>query len=98
MAVEVADSFSVLLPEPGEAILAGVKVAVTPLGRPVTDRATVDLKPFCAAVVKVTGMEPPAVTMILVPLGVSVKVGDGTVSAREAVRVNPAPVPVSVKV
>ena len=96
VAVEVADNFKVLLPEPGEAMLAGEKVAVTPFGRPLMDKATADWKPFCAAVVKVTGMEPPVVTKRFVPPGGSVKVGAGTVSASEAVRVNPAPVPVSV--
>lgn len=43
-------SVKVEVPEPGAAIDAGLKVAVTPAGWPVADKATAESKPFKAAV------------------------------------------------
>ena len=34
--------FTILVPEPGDAIVAGAKVAVTPVGAPVMDNVTAD--------------------------------------------------------
>ena len=41
-AVEVDESVKVLLPLPGAAIVPGAKLAVTPVGKPLTDSATDD--------------------------------------------------------
>ena len=49
-AVPVAVSVSVLVP----AVLAGLKEAVTPLGKPEADRLTPALKPFCGFTVMVS--------------------------------------------
>lgn len=40
-------------PDPGDAIEAGLKLTVTPVGWPLADRATADPKPFRALVVMV---------------------------------------------
>lgn len=73
-AVEAAVSLSVLVPAPGEAMLVGVKVAVTPLGSPLMERATAALKPFPRAVVKLTVAEPPGTMVALVVLAVRANV------------------------
>jgi hypothetical protein len=72
---EAAASVNVLLPLPGAAMLAGAKLAVTPVGSPLTDNTTADWNPFSAAVDSLIGVEPPAVTVALVVLDVSVKLG-----------------------
>jgi len=41
---------------------AGAKAAVTPVGRPVADNATVPVKPFCAATLAVNVVDLPAMT------------------------------------
>ena len=92
----VTFSAKVLVPLPGEAILVGAKVPVTPFGSPVTLSATGDLNPPETAVVKVMVVEFPAVTDELDALSVSVKVGIAMVSVRVAVRVSPPPVPLMV--
>ena len=92
-AVDAALNVTVLAPFPGDAILVGAKVAVTPEGNPVADNATADLKPPRAVVVTVTEAELPAVTDTVVAPGVSVKLGTVTVSASGVVCVNPPPVP-----
>jgi hypothetical protein len=74
-APEAAASVNVLLPLPGAAMLAGVKLAVTPVGSPLTDHATADWNPFSAAVDSLIGVEPPTTTVALVVLGVSMKPG-----------------------
>src|SRR5579862_2327465 len=60
----------------------GAKVAVTPLGSPLTESATAELNPFTLAVVKVMGIDPPGATLAVVALEVSVMVGAGTVRLR----------------
>ena len=70
-----AESVNVLVPEPGDAIVVGAKVAVTPLGVPVTDNAMPDLNPFSTRVVTVIRTAPDAARLVLVGLTVSVKVG-----------------------
>jgi len=72
----------VLLPLPGDAILAGAKLPVTPVGSPLIDKATAEVNPFTRAVVNVAGIEPPGATLRLVALGVSVKLGGKTVRLR----------------
>ena len=78
---DATDIFRVLAPLPGDAILAGVKLAVTPFGNPLTDNAIADLKPFTEAVVRVIGSEPPAAMLTLEAVDVSVKLGTKTVRA-----------------
>ena len=73
-AVEAADSVKMLLPLPGAAMLVGAKLAVTPIGDPLTDNVIAELNPVPFAVVKVIGNDPPGATVALVALGVSVKV------------------------
>ncbi len=46
----IADSFIWVVPVPGAARVAGAKLAVTPVGRPVTEKATDELKPPAASV------------------------------------------------
>lgn len=47
VAVLLAVSVKVLVP----VVLVGLKAAVTPLGKPDADRATLELKPFCGLIV-----------------------------------------------
>ncbi len=89
---------SVLLPLPGDAMLAGENAAVTPFGNPLIVRATAALKPVCAAVVKVRVEGVPAVSVLDVAFGVSVKLGAVMVSAIVAVCETPPLVPVIVMV
>jgi hypothetical protein len=93
----VAVSVKVLLPLPGDAMLAGEKAAVTPLGNPVADNATPALK-FCAAIVSVTLVWPPAVKLALVVFDVRARAGAGAVTVKliATVFVTPPPVPVTV--
>jgi len=73
----VAARVKVLEPLPGEAILVGAKVPVTPDGRPLTDNATAELNPFPPAVVIVIGVEEPAAKLALLALAESVRLGAG---------------------
>ena len=86
-------------PEPGAAIVAGLKLAVTPEGRPLADKPTDALKPPETAV--------ETVTVPLRPLRIEPEVGETaivnaplpgavTVSETVAVFVTPPPVPVIV--
>ena len=54
---------------------AGVKVAVTPLGRLLTDSAMADLNPFKLVADSLSCIDPPGARLTLVALGVRVKVG-----------------------
>lgn len=78
-AVEPAERVSMLLPFPGAAIVVGKKLAVTPLGSPVTDNAMAELNPFIPEVVKPIGIDPPGIKMTLVPLSISEKLEGKTV-------------------
>jgi hypothetical protein len=89
---EAAASVSLLLPLPGDAMLAGAKLAVTPFGSPLIESVTADLNPFCAAVVRVIAVELSVAMVALVALGVNVKLGAVTVSVSEIVRVRFPPV------
>jgi hypothetical protein len=66
-AVEAAANVKVLLPLPGEVILVGAKVAVTPVGSPLMDNVTAALNPFTRAVVNVMGIDPPGATLAWIP-------------------------------
>ena len=71
----LAVNVSVELPEPGAAIDAGLKLAVTPDGRPETDRATAELNPPETAVETVVVAELPWVTDKLAGEAFNVKSG-----------------------
>ena len=72
--VEPADKVIVLRPLPGAARLLRENFAVTPFGRPLTDRMIAELNPAPPTVVTVTGIDPPRAALALVALSVSVKV------------------------
>ena len=74
-------------PLPGSAIEVGLKLAVTPVGRPLADKEIAPLKPFSAAVVTfVVPAAPPAVTDTVVGEALILKVGAGAaVTVRETV-------------
>jgi hypothetical protein len=89
---------SVLLPLPGAAMLAGANFAVAPFGSPPTARLIADLNPFIALAFNVNVVALPLVTVALAGLAVNAKVGITTVTAIDAVRVSPPPMPVIVTV
>jgi len=62
LAALVAVSLSTLLPDPGAGRVAGVKAAVTPLGNPVTEKATAALKPPLTATFTLMLLLDPAVS------------------------------------
>ena len=72
-------------------------MAVTPAGSPLTDRETAELNPFTLAVVNVTGVEAPGVTLAPVVLEVRVKLEAGRTVRRKA-RVLVVPPPTAAKV
>src|SRR5664279_699493 len=78
-------------------MLTGAKVAVTPLGIPLIENATAELKPLTRVVVKVTGIDPPGATLALVALDESVNVPE-IVRLSVCVLVTPPPVAVTVSV
>jgi hypothetical protein len=94
-ALEVADSFKVVLPLPGAGRLAGAKVAVTPEGCPWTANVTAELKPPNIAVVRLTDTVLPRLSeRAVVTLGDTVMAGTSRVKV--AVLVTPPPVAVTV--
>lgn len=94
VAEAVATRVRVLVP----AVLAGLKLAVIPLGRPDTVRLTVLLNPFWGFTVRV--LEPLLPGMIVSTLGDAVKVKVGTTIVRliDAVLFRAPEVPVTVTV
>jgi len=76
-AVDAAESDKMALPAPGEAMLCGEMLPLTPAGSPVIDSQIAELKPFTLAVVKVTLVEPPGARLTVVALGVRVKLAGG---------------------
>jgi hypothetical protein len=97
-AVEAAVSVNLLLPLPGAARLAGAKLAVTPLGSPVAEKAIGALKPPEGVVVIVTGIDPPGVRLMPAAPRVTAKLGVTTVRVRGCVLVSPPPVAVMMRV
>jgi len=98
-ALLLAVSVKVEVPDPGEAMLVGLKPAVTPAGMPLADRATALLNPPTTADVIVEVPLAPWFTVTDAGLGVSVKLGEVlavTVSETVVVSVSPPPVPVMV--
>jgi len=90
---------SVEVPEPGAAMLLGLKLAVTPDGKPVADRLTAWLNPLSNVVVTVDVPEFPCWTVSDVGDTASVKFG-GTATVRLTVVLYCAvpPLPVTVMV
>jgi hypothetical protein len=72
-AVALAVKVSVLL----VVAALGLKAAVTPLGKPDEERATLPLKPFCGVMVTVLVPWPSCAMVTLLGEGESVKDGDG---------------------
>lgn len=96
--MEAATSVNVLVPLPGAAMVAGAKLAVTPLGSALTDNATADWNPFSATVESLIDVEPAGATVALVLLGLSVKLGGGkTVRVSGCVFVTPPPTAVTIR-
>jgi len=62
VAVLAAEKVSVELPLPGAAIDAGLKLAVTPVGRPDADKDTIELNPPLTVVETVVLLELPWAT------------------------------------
>jgi hypothetical protein len=75
VAVLLAVNVSVELPLPGAAIEVGLKLAVTPDGRPEADKATAELKPPLIVVEIVELPEAPCVTARLVGDALTAKFG-----------------------
>jgi len=98
---EVAVSVRVEEPEPGAATDVGLKLALTPEGRPDADKDTAELKPPEIVVDTVELPEPPCVTdtdvgeALMAKFGVAAAV---TVNPRLAVWLLPPPVAVIVAV
>jgi hypothetical protein len=92
-APEVAARVSVLDPEPGSGMLMGLKLAVTPAGKPEMEKATAELKPPSARVVNVTDPLPLGATVIAA--SVPDTVNPGTLTVGETIRVIPSPVAVT---
>lgn len=80
-ALAPAVSVMALAPVPGEAMLAGANVAVTPAGSPLADNAIAERYPLIVAVETVIVTGVPAATVALAALGVTVKLGAITVTA-----------------
>ena len=97
--VEATARVKVDVPEPGAAMDAGLKVAVTPAGAPDAVRAIAELNPPDTAVVMVETPLFPCATETEVGEAASVKAGLAaavTVSEIVADSVSPPPVPVRV--
>jgi hypothetical protein len=94
-ATEVAVRVNTLLPLPGIGIVLGEKLAVTPAGKPLADKATVAIKPPCTAVVRLTVVVPPVAKVGFVVLAAKAK--PHTPMLRIVVLVAPPPVAVIVK-
>jgi hypothetical protein len=99
LALELTVSLRVDVPDPGAPMDVGLKLAVTPDGRPLADKATAESKPPETAVVIVELPELPLDTVSEVGEALMVKLalaGAVTVRVTVDVCVTPPPVPVTV--
>ena len=97
--VEATARVKVDVPDPGAAMDVGLKVAVTPVGWPLADKATAESNPPETVVVMVELPLLPCTTETEVGEAAMVKAGTGaevTVSETVVDSVRPPPVPVSV--
>jgi hypothetical protein len=97
--VEATVMVMVEVPEPGDAIDAGTKPTVTPVGWPVADNATAELKPPEMATVIVDVPLPPRATDSEAGDAETVKSGTAagvTVSVKVVECIRPPPEPVTV--
>lgn len=95
-AIALAVKVKVELPLPGAAMEAGLKLAVTPEGRPEADRETAALNPPITAVVIALVPELPCTMDRLAGEALTLKSGTTTVRATVAVCVTPPPEAVTV--
>jgi hypothetical protein len=93
-APEATETVKVLLLLPA-GMVAGEKLAVTPVGSPLTDNATAELNPFKLATVRAKEVELPTFTLAPMGFGISVKLWVETVTVNSSVRLNPPPVPIT---
>jgi hypothetical protein len=94
--VEATVKVAVELPLPGATIGLGLKLTVMPVGAPLEDKATAELKAFNPVVVMIELPEPPAEALALGEAEM-VKSGEGvTVTLTVALWVSAAAVPVMV--
>jgi len=77
VARELAVNWRVDVPVPGAEIEVGLKLAVTPLGRPLADREIAELKPFTAAALMVVVLDLLLVTVTVVGDALMVKLALG---------------------
>ena len=84
VAVLLAASVSVLLP----VVLVGLNVAVTPLGTPDAESATLPVKPFCGVTVMVFVPLAPPVTVRLLGNDERLKSGAGGGAAGGSVAID----------
>jgi hypothetical protein len=99
VAVALAVNVSVELPLPGAAMEVGLKLAVTPAGKPEAERVTAELNPPLTALEMVELPEAPCVTDRLPGDALRVKFGVATaltVTGMVTVCVSPPPVAVTV--
>ncbi len=100
-AVDATASVRVEVPDPGAAMEAGLRLAVTPVGAPEADKAMAEVKPPETAVVMVDLPLLPCATETDVGEAEMVKAGvvdEVTVSETVAVCVIPSPAPDTVMV
>jgi hypothetical protein len=92
VAVLVAENVTVLVPDPGAAMLAGAKLAVTPDGSPVAERFTAELNPPEGVTVRTAGAVPVRAMLSVEGAAASVRPGTAlTVRVTGAVLVRPPP-------
>jgi hypothetical protein len=77
-------------------VVAGLKAAVTPAGRPAADRVTLPLKPFWPATVMVLPPVPPSNTLSAPDEEARLKLGTGTVNVIVVLAVRVPEVPAMV--
>jgi hypothetical protein len=95
-ALVLALSRNKLVPDPGAARVLGSKVAVIPLGNPLTEKVTAELNPPLTATVKITLLVDPVVSETALEEAVTRKAGVAEASfqcaAKTEASIEPSPV------
>lgn len=92
-------SLKLLAPLPGEAMLAGENVAVTPLGSPLIENAMADRNPPSALVARLRGVVLPVDAVSVEASARRLKLGlAATTRVIELERARPPPLPLTVTV